>query len=174
MKIIYILLFLVVTNFQAQQTKSTILRSTITSISSTSVYHTSNNKNYEIQQSIGQSSITGQKNNGAISVQQGFLTNIKIFNINNTNVNLIDASLDVVISPNPFIDHVQINFSRKTTQDIQIYVYDLIGKVLFSKKYKPTDLIVVPMRYYSLGTYLIQVQSGQSKFTEKLLKTELK
>jgi hypothetical protein len=134
MKIIYILFFLVVTNFQAQQTKLTILRSTITSVSSTSVYHAGNNKNYEIQQSIGQSSITGKKKNGDISVQQGFLTNIKFFNINNTNVNLIDASLDVVISPNPFIDHVQINFSRKTAQDIYIYVYDMVGKVLFSKK----------------------------------------
>jgi hypothetical protein len=174
MRLIYILLFFVVTNSQAQQTKTTILRSAITSVGSTSVYHASMNKNYEIQQSIGQSSIIGQKKIGAISVQQGFLTNSQVFNINNTAVRFIDISLDIVISPNPFIDHVKINFSRKTVQDILIYVYDMNGKVLFSKKYKPTDFVIVPMRYYSLGSYLIHIQSGQRKFTEKLLKTELK
>ena len=111
---------------------------------------------------------------GKTSVQQGFLTYNKEFHINNSETDFIDTSLDIVISPNPFIDHIKINFSKRTANDIQINIYDLNGKVLVSKKHKPTDVLLVPMRYFSLGTYIIQVQSGKNKFTEKLLKTKLK
>ena len=174
-KIPYLLLFFVVFKLNAQKVKPTVLKSTITSVGSTSVYSVAiNSKNYEIQQSIGQSGIIGKKKNGNLSIQQGFLTNIKIFNINNSNVDLIDESLDLVISPNPFIDHIKIKFSQKTKYDIHIIVYDTNGKVLFSKKFKATDNLHIPMKYYTIGSYIIRVQSGNDKFTKKLLKVEQK
>ena len=172
-KILYIQLVLFVSEVYSQQTKPTILKSTITSVGSTSVYLSSNNKkSYEIQQSIGQSSIIGTKNAKSTSVQQGFLNNFKVYNINNSDIDIIDESLNLVISPNPFIDYIKINFSRETKHTIHILIYDTNGKVLFTKKYNPTDHLLVPMKYYSLGTYLIRIQSGTNKFTKKLLKTE--
>lgn len=175
MKIFFLLLFCLGSKIQAQQNSAIILKSTITTVGSSSVRIALNNNNtYKIQQSIGQSSIIGKKSVGKTSVQQGFLTYNKEFHINNSETDFIDTSLDIVISPNPFIDHIKINFSKPTANDIQINIYDLNGKVLVSKKHKPTDVLLVPMRYFSLGTYIIQVQSGKNKFTEKLLKTKLK
>jgi hypothetical protein len=172
MRILFLLLFCVVVNSHAQKIKPTLLKSTITSVGGGAMHSiTILNKNYNIQQSIGQSSIIGQKNIGKTFVQQGFLINVKVFDIDNTNSDFINNSLMVVISPNPFIDHVKINFSKKTLQDIHIYIYDINGKVLFTKKHKPTDTLIVPMKYYSLGSYLIHIQSGKNKFTRKLLKT---
>jgi hypothetical protein len=175
MKTTFLLVFCFIAQLHAQKTKVTILRSTITTISSTSIYPVSiHNKNYKIQQSIGQYAMIGEKRIGKIKVQQGFLTNNKVFNINNSNLEFIDTSLNVQISPNPFIDHIKINFSKETVNDIQINIYDLNGKVLFSKKYKPTDVLFVPMRFYSIGSYVIRIQSGTTKITKKLIKTALK
>jgi hypothetical protein len=175
MKTTILLVFCLVAQLHAQKTKATILKSTINTVGSSSVrVALNNNKEYKIQQSIGQSSIIGKKNVAKISVQQGFLTNNKVFHINNSETDFIDTSLDVLISPNPFIDHIKINFSKATANDIQINIYDLNGKVLLSKKHKSTDVLFVPMRYFGLGSYIIHIQSGKNKFTKKLLKTKLK
>jgi hypothetical protein len=157
----------------SQNSKPTVLKATITTVGSTSVYSVSNNKSYEIQQSIGQSSIIGTKQITETNVQQGFLTNTKSFTVNNSNTDIIDESLELVISPNPFIDHIKIKFSKETKHDIHLIIYDTNGKVFFSEKYKPTDQLIVPMKFYSLGTYLVRIQSGNNKFTKKILKTEL-
>lgn len=60
----------------SQQTKPTILKSTITTVGSASVFTVTNSKkSYSIQQSIGQSSIIGTKNADKTNIQQGqFLT----------------------------------------------------------------------------------------------------
>ena len=175
MKIVFLLLFCLGSNLQGQQKYTSILKSTINTVGSSSVSLTSNNnKKYKIQQSTGQSSIIGKKNTGNISIQQGFLTHNKVFHINNSETAFIDTSLDILISPNPFIDYIKINFSKTTANDIQINIYDLNGKVLLSKKHKSTDVLFVPMRYFSLGSYIIHIQSGKNKFIKKLLKTKLK
>jgi hypothetical protein len=146
-----------------------ILRSTITSVGSTTVYST-NNK-YRIQQSIGQSGIIGKKELKNSTVQQGFLYNTITFNINNSNNDLIKESLEFVISPNPFVDHIVIKFSKKTAQDIYIKIYDVNGKIHYSNKYPASKQITVPMNRYSIGTYLINVESGQKIVTKKIIKT---
>ncbi|PQJ73282.1 T9SS type A sorting domain-containing protein [Polaribacter butkevichii] len=170
-KIICFLLFLnscFAFSQQPTNKKYSLIKSTITTVGSSTVY----NKNYSVQQSIGQSSIIGKKNTGTTTVQQGFLNHVKIFTINNSDIEIIDESLNLVISPNPFIDHIKINFTRETKHNIHIFIYDTNGKVLFSKKYNPTDSIHIPMKYYTIGTYLIRIQSGKDKFTRKILKTE--
>ena len=176
MKVVIFLIYFFALKFHGQKPKVIIAKSTITTIGSKTVYPKFiQNKNYEIHQSIGQSSIIGKKNIDNISIQQGFLTKNKRFDNNNNNsTDFIHPSLDIVISPNPFIDHIKINFSKVTASDIQIHIYDLSGKLLFSKKHKPTDTIFVPFRYYRIGGYLLHIQSGKIKFTTKLLKTALK
>jgi hypothetical protein len=146
-----------------------ILRSTITSVGSTTVY--SKNNKYRIQQSIGQSGIIGKKKLKNSTVQQGFLYNTKTFNINNSNNDLIKETLEFVISPNPFVDHIVIKFSKKTAQDIYIKIYDVNGKIHYSNKYPASKQIIVPMNRYSIGAYLIKIESGQKIATKKIIKT---
>jgi hypothetical protein len=172
-ELLFIILVLFVIEAHSQHTKLTILKSTISTVGSSSVYPISNNKiGYKILQSIGQSSIIGTKSTNKINVQQGFLNNIKVFNINNTNTDIINKSLNLVISPNPFIEYITLNFSKETKHKILILIYDTNGKVLFTKKYAPTNNLHVPLKNYSIGTYIIRIQSGNRKFTKKLLKTE--
>jgi len=162
----YFLLYPAVSQVYSQY----IAKATITSIGSTTLNLKDQGENLEIQQSIGQSSIIGTKNFNKTSVQQGFLNTIKIFDINNLDIDFIETSLIVVISPNPFIDHIKIKFSETTKHEIHIKIYNFNGQLLFSKKFNATASLRIPMKYYRTGSYLIQVQSGPNTFSKKLLK----
>lgn len=147
-----------------------VRKSTLTSVGSATLY-TSNNK-YRIQQSVGQSSIIGQKELKSVTVQEGFLTNNISLKVDNSKNEIIKEKLDFVISPNPFVDHIKIDFSKKTTADIYIKIFDINGKVYANKKFSPTSKIVISMRNFSLGTYLIKINSGKNSSTKKIIKVE--
>ena len=131
-----------------------------------------NNNKYRIHQSIGQSGIIGKKEVNSITVQQGFLTNTISLKVDNSKKDSFNETLDFIISPNPFVDHIKIDFSKKTTDDIYIRIYDINGKVYANKKFSPTDKIVISMRNFSLGSYLIQIESGKNSSTKKIIKVE--
>lgn len=155
---------------QQENKKYSVKKSTITLVGSSNAVI--KNKNLSVLQSIGQSSIVGLKKLNSITVQQGFINNSLIFNINNNQNNFIREELDFVISPNPFIDHVNINFSKKTKYDINVRVYDVNGKSIINKKYKATDKITVQLNGISIGTYLIKIDSGINSSTKKILKKD--
>lgn len=155
---------------QAAIKKPTLLKSTLTSVGSATVY--TNNNKYSVLQSVGQSGIIGKKELKSITVQQGFLTNVIYFKINNTIEDSFKETLDFVISPNPFIDHIKIDFSKRTIHDVYIKIYDINGKIHSYEKYQPTDKIIIPMTKYSIGNYLIQIRSGEIISTKNILKTE--
>ena len=165
-----LILFFALKGHTQQKAKTTpiVLKSTITTVGSSTGY--SKDKKYIIQQSIGQSGIIGKKETNAITTQQGFLTHNIVFKIDNTDIDTISESLEFVISPNPFIDHIKINFSKITTYDLNIKIYDLNGKLLFSRKYQPSNVIIVPLDKWSVATYLIQIRSGNLIKTKKILK----
>ena len=172
-ELLFIILVLLVIETHSQQTKQTLLKPTISTVGSTSVYPISNNIiRYTVIQSIGQSSIIGTKSTGKMDVQQGFLNNSKIFNINNSDKDIIDKSLRLVISPNPFIEYLTLNFSKETKHKIHIHIYDVTRKIILKKEYSSTDNLLIPLKNYSIGTYIIRIQSGNNTFTEKILKTE--
>lgn len=163
------LLCVFICNVYSQQitnNKVSIRKSTITSVGSSTVY----NSKYSIEQSIGQTGIIGKSDLNSISVQQGFLTNTIYFKIDNSVNEIVEESLDFVISPNPFIDHIKINFSKKTSHDVYIKIYDINGKIHFSSKYLPADKVRIALNNYSMGNYLIQIKSGKNISTKKILK----
>ncbi|WP_298782186.1 T9SS type A sorting domain-containing protein [uncultured Polaribacter sp.] len=174
-KFIYLLLIalFVISNVlgQGNNVKPILLKSTVNTIGSSSSKKISNGK-YTVYQSIGQSGLVGKAMIKNTTVQQGFLTNIKSFSINNTDEINFQEVLNLVISPNPFVDYIKINFSEKTTNPVYIQVYDINGKVLLNKTYSPTETMTVPMSRFSIGSYIVHIISGQNKFVKKILKTE--
>ena len=151
-----------------------IKRSTITAASSQTTYVTIQNKNLEVLQSIGQQSVIGSKKISGLQIQQGFLTNTKYYKIDNSGTDQINESISLTVSPNPFVDHVQLKFAKKTKHDVYIRIYDLNGKLILTKKHQPTENIYVPLKQYSIGTYFMNVQSGMQRITKKLIKPTLR
>ncbi len=169
----YTLLFVFIFNGFSQKPinkEGTLLKSTITSIGSFTSYPI--DEKYKITQSIGQSGIIGTKRSNSLIVQQGFLSNIIRFKIDNSEKEEFEEKLDLILSPNPFVDFIKIDFSRKTLLGIQVQIFDLNGRFIFSKNYQPTDNILVPMENFAVATYLVLVTSGKNKYTKKIIKKE--
>lgn len=163
-------LLIIITSTICGQKKPTVLKSTITTVGSST--QSVSGKKYIIQQSIGQSGIVGKAKNKNIKASQGFLTNLLSFSIDNSSSTNFEETLDVVISPNPFIDYIKIDFSKKTEKPVYIRVYDTNGKVFTYKKYNATESLTIPMKNFTLGNYLIQIVSGKNKYVKKILKAE--
>jgi len=126
-----------------------------------------------ILQSVGQSSIIGKKDINTLSVQQGFLTNSIFYNIDNSKIDNFKELLDLVIFPNPFIDYININFSRKTIYNIFVEIFDMNGKIVFTKKYPASEKIVVPiMKRIAMGNYMLTIRSGNNNYSKKIIKIE--
>ena len=153
---------------QTASSKYVVKKSTITTVASSNVNIP--DKSIKILQSVGQSSIIGTRKVKNYIVQQGFLNNSLLFFINNSNSDFIQEIISFKISPNPFVDFIKIDFAKKTTNDIYISVYDVNGKIIINQKYSPTNEIILPLKRISIGTYLINVKSGNNSSTKKILK----
>jgi hypothetical protein len=60
---------------------------------------------------------------------------IIVFNLlvpNETSINNPAFSTDMIISPNPFIDHVMIDFKQNLNNDVSLEIYDVLGRKVFA------------------------------------------
>ena len=165
------LVFFTVFRMYSQNTanrNSVLFKSTITSIGGKN--STIIDGKYRITQCTGQSGIIGTRKSNLLMVQQGFITNTINFRINNLEKDVFEEKLDLTISPNPFVDHIKIDFSKRTIYDVEVQIFDLNGRFIFSEKYQPTESIVVPLTNLANAMYIVLVTSGSDKFTKKIVK----
>lgn len=152
------------------QTKNPILlKSTITTAGASGSLVVSGGKN-TVLQSIGQSGIVGTAEFGAMEIQQGFLNNVRSFEVNNSKQLEFDQSISLVISPIPFTEYINIDFSTKTQHPVHLKVYDVNGKVFINNSYASTKHIRIPTTKLSVGNYLIHLVSGEKKHVKKIVK----
>lgn len=86
----------------------------------------------------------------------------------------LDRDKKFKIVPNPFHDHLQITFFSADTQQIFLEIFNLQGKLLFSK----TDLALKGMNSINLydlnrlssGLYIVRIVTGRNIMTEKIIK----
>lgn len=74
----------------------------------------------------------------------------------------------ITIAPNPAKDNITLNFEGDLTQ-ATVQVYDLLGKVIFSKKALNTSLNV-DVTNFPIGTYLVEMRTNGETFREKFVK----
>lgn len=158
----------------AQQTlapKAFLLKSTITTVGSSTLSEISDEK-YKVIQSIGQRGIIGKEEFNNTIVQQGFLNNTKYFSLKNIDLVNFQESFPVIISPKPFVDYIKIDFSVKTKHPIHLKIYDVNGKLFINETHDASKSIVVPMKKFSIGNYLVRVVSGENKYVKKIFKAQ--
>ena len=160
-----------ISNENREPAKPMLLKSTITTVGSATSTLLFREK-YKVIESIGQSGVIGKSEFNNTEIQQGFLTNTRFFKVNNNNVINFQETLNIIISPNPFTDYIKIDFSSKTQYPIYLTIYDTNGKVFTYKEYQASDSIIVPMKKFSIGAYLVRLVSGEHKYVEKIFKTQ--
>ncbi|WP_062179813.1 T9SS type A sorting domain-containing protein [Dysgonomonas macrotermitis] len=80
---------------------------------------------------------------------------------------IIDSSVDYTLFPNPAANEININ-SKSIIRTVEIF--DIAGRLLFSKKGYSSSTLSVNISDWSRGVYTVVIQSGNGKQTDKFIK----
>lgn len=160
-----------VSKIQAQNTspevsRYKIVRSSIGNGGSSKTIKTSKG-NYKVSQSIGQSSVIGTHSSNGYYLRQGFQQphkRIKI--IKNTVAN----SLKALVYPNPFKESIAIQFNENLSNAVNVAIYDVTGKQVYAKIFKPSNRIELQLKDLASGSYLLKAISNGKLLNSKLIK----
>ncbi|MFM2369766.1 MAG: hypothetical protein RL619_2079 [Bacteroidota bacterium] len=151
----------------AQNTSgSLLLRSTI-GVSGSLKNINIQNKDYIIQQSVGQGSVIGTFMNDNLILRQGFIQPDVLAKIADKTIPL---NLEAVIYPNPFSENILLMFNEEVTSIISVEIYDIIGKLIFSKDYSPSQSIDVSLGNLPVSNYIIKAKANNKQFVKKIIK----
>lgn len=76
------------------------------------------------------------------------------------------------IYPNPFSNQINLSF-RNMQNHIKICLYDIYGKMIFSKDiklYSDNNIEIIPLNKFSKGVYFLKWESGKQTGISKILK----
>jgi hypothetical protein len=86
-----------------------------------------------------------------------------------------DMSNGYVVYPNPTADVITYQFSSDKSEDVQVELLDMLGRVIFDKTYNAVggiNQIMLDLKIYPSGSYLMRAKRKQSGIihTEKLIR----
>ncbi len=152
---------------QAQNNSSEQLVRSSTGVAGSSENVTINNKAYIVQQSIGQASAIGTFYDSDYTLRQGFIQPNVLAKIRDV---AIPLSLDAIIYPNPFVESVTISFSEQITDKVEVAVFDVLGRLVFSKSYLANQKVNVQFNNLSVANYILKVTANNKQFIKKIIK----
>lgn len=158
-------MFCLVLEFHAQDSPHRIKRSNLGS-SGSSITVENSDGNYQISQSIGQSSVIGTYHNNGYYLRQGYQQPDSDISINSES----DTDLIAMVYPNPFTEGVFVSFNETIHNDITVQLFDVNARIIHSQSFLPTQKIELQLRNISSGTYFLKVVSDQKYFNTKLIK----
>jgi hypothetical protein len=160
--------FCFVLTIQSQNSKSySLTRSNLGTGGSSKVVKT-NNGNYNISQSIGQSSVIGTSSNNGYYLRQGYQQPINKIQV--AEESFKNNNLAASVFPNPFEHSVFVSFNENMKQDITVLVFDVAGKEIYSKTFSASQRIELNLGKISSGSYILKVLSNNKLFNAKLIK----
>lgn len=120
-----------------------------------------------VSYSIGQQSISGTSTNGYV-VQQGFQQNNWGAIIKQTEI-----SISTKVYPNPFISEVQFEFSESPGMSLNVYVFDVRGRLVYSdNKKNDSNTISLNLEQLASAEYLVKLTSEKHTLYTKILKQD--
>jgi hypothetical protein len=152
---------------QAQNTTSAYLVKATTAVAGSSENVELNNKDYVVQQSIGQSSVIGVFYEGDYTVRQGFIQPNVLAKIIDLGVPL---NLEAVVYPNPFVEAVTISFTEQISGKVEVSVFDLLGRQVFSKSYMANQELNVQFNKLPVTAYILKVMANNKQFIKNILR----
>jgi len=127
---------------------------------------TNSENTYYISQSVGQYGVTGTLINGGNTIRQGFQQPpISVEVISNSN-----SDLNALVFPNPVDTFITVQFLEELKLPINIVMFDVAGRVVINTSKKPTNSFKLNMALYSSGIYVLNLSSGNRKFSARLIK----
>lgn len=76
-----------------------------------------------------------------------------------------------LLTPNPFTDHFNLDIQSNSTEEVQLCVYDLLGRKIEEKMINPLEMTKVEMGgNYPSGHYIVKVVQGKQEQSHKMIK----
>ena len=144
----------------------TILRSTV-GVSGSSKALTFDEKSYNVSQSIGQASVIGTYKIDDYALLQGYQQPFIAVNLIETPP---ENNLNATVFPNPFQQSIKIAFDELITDDINILLSDIMGRIIISKKFPASQLINLQLANIPDGIYVINIKVENKQFIAKITK----
>jgi hypothetical protein len=120
-----------------------------------------------IKQTIGQQSVIGNYVGDNIFVGQGFLQG----NFAKKSISL--TSIEVLAYPNPFVSSINFQFSAAITTPIDIKLYDVVGRVVYTAKTSiENNLLSIENLALPDGSYIISLKAQNLNYTTSLIKSK--
>lgn len=146
-----------------------IIRTSMGTSGSTNTITTST-ANYNVSQSIGQSSVIGTSYGNHFFLRQGYQQPPLL---SDTHPAKGDDALEAKIYPNPFSHLVFISFSESITKEIRIFLFDIKGSLIHTQVFTPSQLIKLNLGNLSNGFYILHAQYENRSLWSKLIKNKL-
>jgi len=123
-----------------------------------------------VRQSIGQQSIIGNSTNNNSTVMQGFQQSLWGQYIA-SNLAIVDDGIKIVTYPNPFTETIHFQFSKSITEEVSIFVFDVLGRLIYQKKEKVDNAILtVDLAALPTSEYLVRLNTPNLNHYTKIIK----
>ena len=123
---------------------------------------------YSVSQSIGQQSMGGCAAGIGFIVQQGFQQSL----FSQIVLNQFNKSIEVKVFPNPFVSEFVIEFNSDVVDNVEVRLYDVLGKLVFSSTGIPQERHLIIKQFTNLpeGHYYLSLVSYNFKVDIQLIK----
>ncbi len=125
-----------------------------------------NAKSYYIQESIGQKSVIRTYEANNYCLRQGFLQPIDGAIISEN----LDNELTGFFYPNPFIDHVNVQFEEPIIDIITVTMHDILGRLVYNEVFNPMQSLTINFGDLSSGSYVFRLQMRSEVMIAKLVR----
>jgi hypothetical protein len=151
----------------AQGVKSAYLVRSTLSEAGSSVETSIEGNAYVVEASVGQSSAIGTFYVTKYAVLQGF---IQPYTVSQLKALLPFSNFEATVFPNPFLDHVTISFSEQIKGNVEVEVYDMLGRTIFSKSYSANQVIEVSFNQLPVANYILKMTTNGQVYLKKIIK----
>jgi hypothetical protein len=121
-----------------------------------------------VRQTIGQQSAIGNHRDSNVIVGQGFLQSNKMKTVAAPNI-----TIKTITYPNPFIDKVNFQFSSPITGPVKITLFDIMGRLVYSKEKLLVDnILTIDNLSFAQGEYFVKLSAKNYNYSTNLLKSK--
>ena len=118
-----------------------------------------------VQQSIGQSSVTGTFNSSTAYLSQGFLKGLPSLSKEP------ELPFDVIAFPNAFDNQIRFRFTSDPNIPTQVRIHDSQGKKVYEQLHLPKNQeIEIQLAHLAPGIYLVELSTNNRSTQVRILK----
>ena len=80
------------------------------------------------------------------------------------------VDLEANFYPNPFTEKVSLAFTQQINGNIEVAVFDMVGKLVFLKKYEAIQSLQLQFDNLSLGAYILKITANNRQLIKNIMK----